>query len=146
MKGFTLLEILLVILIIVFLVALIFPLGLDFYKSQQLQAHSQQILQTLRKAQLKAMAVEGGSSFGVHFDNTNKKYVLFKGDFYEPANPDPSDEEFNFPSVITVSGLLEVVFSRYEGKPIPLGNIIINGDDLTYTININEIGRINLEL
>lgn len=147
MKGFTLLETLLVILIIVFLAALIFPLGLDFYKNQQLQTHSQQILQTLRRAQSKAMAGEQDSSFGVYFDNDNNKYILFKGNSY-PTRDSQYDEVFDLPAIIAISGLPdppEIIFSKLEGKPNWAGNVILNSGGLTQAISINEIGRVNLE-
>lgn len=141
-KGFTLIEILLVVAIIIFLAAITFPLGLDFYKRQQLQTHSQQILQTLRRTQLKAMAVEADSSFGIYITNDN--YTLFKGVSYQNRDPQ-CDEVFDLPTIITVSGPSEVVFSKFKGEPNMIGNIILNSDGLTQTININEIGRINLE-
>ena len=145
MKGFTLIEILLVIIIILFCFGLIFPLGISFYNTEQLQATSQQILQTLRKAQLKAMSGQADSIFGVYFDNTNKKYILFKGSSYVPPG-DVSDESFEFSSIITISGPSEVSFSKAEGKPNFTGNITLNSNGLISTININEIGRINLDL
>jgi len=142
-NGFTLLEILLVILIAVFLATLIFPLGINFYKSQQLQSHSQQILQNLRRAQLKAMAVELDSSFGVYITNGN--YTLFKGNSYATRDTQ-YDEVFDLPAIITISDPpKEVVFSKSEGRPNLIGDIIIISDGLTQVININEIGRISLE-
>lgn len=142
MKGFTLIEILLVIAIIVILAAILVPLGLDFYKRQQLQAHSQQILQTLRRAQLKAMAVEEDSSFGVYI--TNDGYILFKGISY--LNRDPQyDEIFELPSIITINDPpKEIVFSKLEGKPSLIGDIVLNSDDESRTINVNKFGRISL--
>lgn len=141
-RGFTLLEILLIIAMIIVLAALILPLGLDFYKSQQLQTYTQQILQTLRRAQFKAMAGEADSNFGVYF--TNNDYTLFRGDSYA-AREVQYDEVFDLPQIITVSGPSEVVFSKSEGKPSWWGNIILSSDSFTQTININEIGRISPE-
>ena len=142
MKGLTLIEILLVILIIIFLAALIFPLGLDFYKNQQLQAHSQQILQTLRRAQSKAMASETDSSFGVYLTNGN--YVLFKGDSYI-ARDSSYDEVFDLPMIITVQDPpKEVVFSKFEGKTSSIGNIVLNSNDESRTIGVNKFGTISL--
>jgi len=143
-RAFTLLETLLIIATIVFLAALIFPLGLDFYKDQQLQSATQGILQTLRRAQLKATAVEQDSSFGVHFDNTNKIYILFKGSPYIPD--DPYNEKFDLPSTITMSGPSDIIFSKVEGKPISSQIIILNSGSRSQTISINEVGRINLGL
>jgi len=148
MKGFTLFEILLIISIIFFLAALVLPISLSFYSNQQMQANGQQILQTLRRAQVKAMAVEADSTFGVYFDNTNKKYILFKGNSYKEIGRDAQyDEVFELPKTIMISGLLEVVFSKLEGKPVPIGgDIALTSGGLIQVININEIGRINLGL
>src|SRR3989344_489096 len=142
-QGITLIEILLVVLLIIFLALFFFPIGISFYKSQQLESHTQGILQTLRRAQLKAIGMESDSSFGIYFDDSNKKYILFKGNSYSPG--DPSNEEFEFPASITISGFSVVFFSKAEGKPSVTGNIIVSTNGLTQTININEVGRINLE-
>ena len=115
MSGFTLIEILMVIFLISILSFFLVSVGLNFYKNQQLEANTQAIIQTLRRAQSKAMSVESDSSFGVYFDNVNKKYVLFKGDSYSPG--DPYNEEFDLPAIITLSGLSEVVFLKLEGIP-----------------------------
>jgi len=142
MRAFTLIEILFVIGILAILVTLASPLALDFYKSQQLDTHTQGIIQTLRRAQLKAMSIENNSNFGVYLTNDN--YTLFKGGSYG-ARDIQFDEVSDLPQILTVSGLSEIVFSKFEGMPSVTGTIILsnNGDNLT--ISINEMGRINLE-
>jgi len=143
MKGLTLFEILIVIGIIAILLSLTLPLGLDFYRSQQLETQSQGVIQALRRAQLKAMSVESDSAFGVHLTDDN--YTLFKlskGEIYATRDAN-FDEVFDLPMIITVSGLNEVVFSKLEGKPNITGDIIVSSDGNTATININELGRIN---
>jgi Tfp pilus assembly protein FimT len=144
--GFTLLEISLVIAIVIILMGFIVPLGFDFYKREQLGNQAQQILQTLRRAQLKSIAVELDSSFGVYFDNNNKKYILFKGNFYSEVGRDTKyDEIFDLPQVITISGPSEVVFSKFEGEPNVTGDVVLSSNNDSRTININKMGRISLE-
>ena len=144
MKGFTAIEILLVIAIAVVLFALVFPLGINFYRDWQLQNNTQQILQALRKAQSRAMASELDSSFGVYIQESS--YVLFKGDSFENRD-NQFDEIFNLPLLIVVDSLpKEVVFSKIDGKPQSAREIIINSDGDSETIKINEAGRINIEL
>jgi len=142
MKGLTLSEILIVVAIIAILISFTLPLGLDFYRSQQLETQSQGVIQALRRAQLKAMSVEDDSRFGVYLTNDN--YTLFKGSSYLTRDVN-FDEVFDLPMIINVSGLTEVVFFKLEGKPNVTGNIILSGDSDSRTININEMGRINYE-
>ena len=140
--GFTLLEILLVIGIISILLVFTVPVSLDFYKSQQLETQTQSIIQTLRRAQSKAMSIELDSSFGVYFGVSN--YTLFKGSSYSgPGRDLQYDEIFDFPGLINLTGLSEIVFSKFEGKPNVTGNVILTINSDTRTININEMGRIN---
>jgi len=142
MKGLTLSEILIVVAIIAILISFTLPLGLDFYRSQQLETQSQGVIQALRRAQLKAMSVEDDSRFGVYLTNDN--YTLFKGSSYLTRDVN-FDEVFDLPMIINVSGLTEVVFFKLEGKPNVTGNIILSSDSDSRTININEMGRINYE-
>lgn len=142
MRGLTVLEILIIISIIAILASLTLPLGLDFYRSQQLETQSQGILQTLRRAQLKAMSQEGDSQFGVYITNDN--YTLFKGNSYL-ARDAQYDEVFDLPIIINTSGRREIVFSKLEGKPNVTGSIILTNGRDTVTISINEVGRINME-
>ena len=141
-QAFTLIEILLVVGILAILGSLALSLGLDFYKAQQLNVHTEGIIQSLRKAQMKAMSMENDSNFGVFL--TNDSFVLFKGDSY--AGRDIQyDEVTSLPQILTVSGIQEVVFSKFEGTPSITGNIVLSNDIDNRTLNINEVGRINLE-
>jgi len=141
-RAFTLIEILLVVGILAILITITLPLSLDFYKSQQLDTNTQGIIQTLRRAQLKAMAIEDDSKFGVYL--TNDSYILFKGNSYA-GREIQYDEVSDLPPILTISGLSEVVFSKVEGAPDVVGNILISSDIESRAININEVGRINLE-
>ena len=142
MQGLSLVEILLVILLLSILFGFILSFSLDLYKNQQLQAHTQGILQTLRRAQLKAMAVELDSSFGLHITNDN--YTLFKGNSFTTRD-DRYDEVFDLPMIITVQDSpKEIVFSKFEGKPSLIGNIVLGSGNESRTISINNFGKISL--
>jgi len=49
------------------------------------------------------------------------------------------------PQGITSSGLTEIIFSKLQGLPNNSGNIILTNNKNSSTININSIGRINLQ-
>ena len=142
-KGFTLIEVLLIIAIIIALALLTLPIGINFYKTQQLDTVTNGIIQALRRAQLKAMS-QTNDNFGIYLGSGQTgQYSLFKGDSYE----DRTDEEvFDIINSISFSGVSEVVFSKLQGLPTLTGSgddIILTADSETRIININEIGRIN---
>ena len=141
MKGFSLVEILIVIAILAFLLVLLAPSGIQFYRTQQLDTVTEEIVQALRKVQLNSMSVKNDSAFGVYF--SSDQYVLFRGNSYLSRD---QEEVFEILNDISFSGdISEVVFSKLNGDPNNLGNIILTLDNKTKTININSAGRINLE-
>ncbi|KPJ57115.1 hypothetical protein AMJ49_02330 [Parcubacteria bacterium DG_74_2] len=131
--GFTLLEILILVGIIIILTSFLLPVGLNFYKSQQLETQAQAVIQTLRRAQLKAIAIELDSSFGVYFTDDN--YTLFKGDSYLTRDIQ-YDEIFDFPVTIKISGLSEFVFLKSQG--IPKENPSYCGGNCTFCNEFRE--------
>lgn len=144
LTGFTFLEILLVLGIILVLLAVAWPIGLDFYRGQEFETQTQFLIQTLRRAQSNSMAIELDSSFGVYVGNNY--FTLFKGNSYaSPSRDIQYDEIFYLPDIISASGISEVVFSKFEGKPNIVGDIILASDSNVATININTMGRINLQ-
>ncbi len=143
MKAFTFVELLLVITIIAILLALTIPLGISFYKKQQLDVTTEGVIQALRRAQLKA-ASQADYSFGVYLGSGQTgRYVLFRGDSYGTHD---DEEIFDISPNISFSGLSEVVFSRLSGISSVTGDIILTSNSDTEAININEIGRISYTL
>jgi prepilin-type N-terminal cleavage/methylation domain-containing protein len=143
MRGFTLLEILIVVGISLILFYLIIPVGLDFYKSQQIDNETRIMVQTLKRAQSKAMAAESDSKFGVYINNDN--YILFRGDSYASRNSQ-YDEVFDLSGSITIEDSpKEIVFSKVEGTPSFAGGIVFNGGNQTRKVLINKFGVISLE-
>lgn len=143
-RGFSLLEILLVFGILAILVISIVPLSVNLFRSYQLDSSTQGVIQTLRRAQLKAMSIESDSDFGVYLTNDN--YTLFKGSSYATREAQ-YDEISGLPFLITINAQpKEVVFFKSEGRPSVIGNIILNSNGESWIININKMGRINLEL
>lgn len=139
-KGFTLVEVLLVLSIIILLITLTIPLGIRFYSTRQLDVSENGIVQTLRRAQIKAMSMERDSAFGVYI--TSEEYVLFKGDSYI-ARDISYDEIFDLPDNLSITGLSEIVFSKLKGTPSDTGTITLFLDNRTESININEMGMIS---
>ena len=129
-KGFTLVEILIVVAISGILLFLTVPMGVGFYRTQQLDATVSEVIQALRRAQLNAMAVESDQTWTVYLESG--QYRL-------------EDEVFDTLDDITFGGLSSVTFSKLTGLPTSTGNITLTLDDETETISINSVGRINYE-
>jgi len=141
-KAFTLVETLFVIGIFSILVIFTLPLSLDFYKKYQLNVYTEELIQALRRVQLKSMSIEQDSKFGIYL--TEKNYVLFRGNSYATRETQ-YDETFDLPQAINSSGLSEIVFTKAEGLPSATGSIVLSNNIENKTIDINSLGRINLK-
>lgn len=142
MRGFTLIEILLVIAIIGLLGYLIVPLTMDFYRFQQLDSTANGLVQALRSAHSKAILGELDSGFGVY--TIKGQYTLFKGNSWNTRDVS-YDQNFEVANNISFSGLNQVAFSKILGQPSQTGVIILtNGRDYL-VIDINQAAVISLK-
>jgi len=129
-QAFTLIEILIVIAVFGILLFLTAPMGINFYRTQQLDTTVSEVIQTLRRAQFNAMAVDGDQTWTVYF---------------EPGQYRLEDEVFDTLDDITFGGLTSVTFSKLTGLPTSTGNITLTLNGEVETISVNSVGRINYE-
>lgn len=153
-RGFTLVEILVIIAITVILIGLAIPSYRFFQKESDLTNNTEEIINTLRLAQNKTLASEGASQYGVYFDQTTSpnQYTLFKGADY--ALRDSSfDEIHNLPKSVEISevnlngGGSEIIFDRISGTTSQFGYLSIRlVDDPTKirTIYVVNSGKVDL--
>lgn len=140
--GFTLIELVITFGIVLILITVSISLAVNFSNNQNLDDATYQLISLLRQAQNKAMAVEYDSNFGVLISNLN--FVLFKGAGYASRDP-------NFDFIIQVSNNLnvngpdEIVFAKLTGLPNTAGSITLSAVSQSNVIEINDIGRINLQ-
>lgn len=137
-KGFTLLELLIVIALVIILVALTFPIGLNFYGNQAMDETSSNIISALRKAQSQSIFQNNDSSFGVKF--LSDSYVLFQGGSYG-GRIQSEDEIFSLPKGVSVSGADEIVFSKLSGITAPRV-LVISSRSYNQGISVNDYGKI----
>jgi len=141
MKGFTLIEILVVLSMVTIIAVVTIPISLNFLKTQNLATTTGVILSTLRQAQTQALFQKNNSSFGVKF--LENSYVLFQGSSYNTREVS-EDLLLSFPSSITVSGIDEIVFTKQTGLPNTVGAILIMTETASRSIYINQQGTIEL--
>ncbi len=153
-KSFTLVELLVIVGILIVLIALSIPSFNFFQKKSDLNNSTEEIISTLRLAQNKTIASEGGSQWGVYFSTSTipHQYILFKGSDY--GSRDTSfDEIHKLPErtevyEINLTGATSsVAFNRVVGTTNQFGNfsLRLQADvSKTKTIYIENSGQIGL--
>lgn len=138
-KGFTFIEILLVVGAIVAITAFTVPLSVSFQARNDLDIAVHTTAQGLRRTQFLSQAVDGDISWGVKIQSSS--IVLFKGSSFALRDP-AFDEQFDMPATIVPSGINEVVFSKFSGLSQATGTIVFATPYEARTLTINEKGTI----
>ena len=121
-EGFTLLELLVVLGILIILMAIALPNLRAFQQNYDLENSMGGIVSSLRLAQGQTVASEGESQYGVYFNTSAdpQEYIIFKGESY--ALRDVSSDVIHkllkpvVISTIDLWGNNEVVFERLTGN------------------------------
>lgn len=155
-KGFTIIELLVVIGISVILAAAVAPLYNGLQVSSQLNDNTSLIIQALRLARERSVSGYNNSRHGVYFDNNPggvSSYILYQGDSYA-ARQSSYDRRNVFDQALTVSstGLIlngtdiDINFSRGIGTPNNTGTLrLIHDVTGGRNIILNAIGKIEEE-
>lgn len=139
MRGFTLVEVIVVLSIIMIILGFSFPFAQGLKENNSLRSAEMAVKDALVRAQILSQSVSGDSSWGVKLDDT--QVVIFKGASYSVRDGN-FDEVFSLPSQNLLSGISEMVFDRLSGKPSEAGEIIISNNNKQRIINVNEKGFI----
>ena len=146
MRGFTLIELILILAIIGVMSLLTLPFLQSFQVSSDLATSGFNLLATLRQAQRQAQTGQDNSNWGVYFDDGNHQFILFRGDSF--ASREPSEDQ-----VATYSEIFsfqpdfgdQIVFSLFNGQPSASGIVQISGtNNQVRVILIAADGQINI--
>jgi len=137
-KGFTLIELILVIATITVLAAISVPVYSLLQVRNDLDVATNTTVQTLRRAQVLSQGVDGDTSWGVKLQQTD--ITLFKGISYALRDTN-FDEVYTLSGNVTPSGVSEVVFSKLLGNPNTTGTLVlISSNNEIKNITLNSKG------
>jgi prepilin-type N-terminal cleavage/methylation domain-containing protein len=148
-RGFSLLELLIVMAIIVTMATVGSGMYRNFGKSVELSSTAQVISADMRQMQAKAMAGEGGFKWGAHFVNTTPDdyYVLFStsGTTYADAST-VSTATTTLAKTITFSDPADstskdIIFNKISGTTTA-ATVSVVSEGLTQTVNVSSVGTI----
>lgn len=138
-KGFSLIEMLLVISITAIIGATTIPVASNFLARNHLKNKTNEVISSLRTAQINALSGKEDSQWGVNISTT--QITLYKGSSY--AGRDSAfDQSFNIPSIISITQA-EVVFDKLTGNPDTTATITISSDIGSNTVTVNEVGTVD---
>ncbi len=141
-RGFSLLELLLVMTIVAVVFIFSTPFSMNFYRTQLINDVQSNLIDTLQRARHNAVLQKNDSNFGVHIDSDS--YTLFQTPNLAYASR-VSDQDEVFPVVgdIDFGGPAEIIFSKLTGIPSATGTIAIAYDVIVKGITVDSSGVIS---
>ena len=145
-KGFTLVEVLIVLGILAILSVIIFSTFIEFRKNQALVMDTDTVVEVLRQARNQTLLSKASSVYGVHF--TSSKITLFTGENYVENTATNQDFTLNSTdTILTISIVpagVDVVFNRLTGETVNSGTITVSlsGGLKSKTVTIYKTGLI----
>lgn len=140
-KGFTLMELIIIIGLTIILAALVTPLYNNIQSQAQLDDDLALLVQTLRQARTSSVSGEQGTSWGVYF--TSSSFTFFQGTDYSSRNQS-YDISYDLSTAVTLTEDFigeELIFAKYSGTPGQTGVITLNhAVEGIRQISVNELG------
>lgn len=143
-KGFTMLELLIVMGIMAVLGAIILSTFVNFRKNQALQKDTEAVVELLNQARNQTISSKNLSAYGVHFDSTS--IVLFIGPTFDPSSITNQVITLNSTdtilSVTLNGGGNDVIFNRISGETDHTGTVVVSSPGLlkSKTVTIYNTG------
>ncbi len=147
MRGFTLVEIVVVIAIALILTFLIFSALASYKKREALRNTPTAVRSILEQARSLTLSSRTDEVYGVHFEAD--RLVRFKGGSYSSSDPDNKplviDSATTISAITLNGGGVDIVFKKRTGQTDEYGTIIIelvSDATQTRTVTVHETGLI----
>jgi len=137
MKGFTLIELILVISLMLLLGTLSTAFAARFFTQNSVANTTDQLIGEFRQAQTNAMMGRKNGNWGVNY--SSNKITLYLGTSFA-ARTAAFDTTFSVPTSVTISGFSDLDFFRMTGTSSATPTITISGSGETKTITVNSQG------
>ena len=138
-KGFTILELMLVVGMLIVIFSLGFPIAFDFYKNYQLRAEGDKFISLLETTRNSSMINLGQLPHGIYRDNDN--FITFEGSSFATRNQS-QDQNFPRAKTISVAGPNEIIFNSLSGQTDSSAFVFNNGIKY-FNVYVNQEGQIN---
>ena len=146
-RGFTMIEMLVVIVIMSVLASVILPSLLNFRRSSLLNTETQEVVTLVNRARLLSVSSKNDERFGVHFEPS--KLVLFQGATYTDGVA--TNEEHYFDSAISSAtsingGGSEILFAKVTGAASQTATttLLFTGTTASSTVLIRKSGVVTI--
>lgn len=139
-KGFSLVEVLLVIALAVIIFYFSTPLALNFYHGQLVTDTRNGVADALQVARHNSILEKNDTTFGVDFTSVANNYIIYQGHSYYNGSVDQS---FPIPNTIKITGLSDVVFAKTSGLPSATGTITFTDGNISKRLFILDSGIIS---
>ncbi|MBI4067697.1 prepilin-type N-terminal cleavage/methylation domain-containing protein [Candidatus Gottesmanbacteria bacterium] len=141
-RGVTLIELFLVVTLVSILSLVSTAFYSRFLGANAVDVVRDDIVGSLRKAQIYSMMGKQNSVWGVYYNSGTSLLTLFMGNSYALRDA-AFDEEFNLNPNVSLSGLSEITFSRITGLPSSQPTINITYGNKSRTVTMNSQGIVN---
>ncbi|MCX6757422.1 MAG: hypothetical protein NTZ44_00865 [Candidatus Nomurabacteria bacterium] len=148
-KGFTSIEMIVVLGIIVLLFLIVLPSLNKMRESQTFKNTAQDVFSSLDKARSQTLASVNSSSYGVHFQSD--KVVIFTGTTYSGSAITNVIVNISTPitiSNVTIGGVSstsgDIYFNRLTGEPNQSGSVTLSANSVTKVITISATGSVSI--
>jgi len=149
-SGFTIIEILIVVFVLVVLVVLGLNTASEFGKTETVTSAAQTIASSFDEARARTLASENRSQYGVYVAVGSSSAVLFRGNTYIPT--DANNEIFMFDPRVQIATTTRgtttsVVFTRLSGTSTPITITVSHVKDASTTASVivQTTGLVNIQ-
>ena len=143
-RGFSALEILVVMGILAVLLSAIVPSFLNFRRSSTLNIETQELITMINRARLLSVSSKNDQQFGVHFESG--KIVLFQGGTYSASST--TNEVHVFDPALTLASIgvngggSEILFQKVTGATTQdaTTTLLVTGTTASTTVRVLSTG------